>query len=227
MIFKIIFFINLIFAITLNAKLDDWMAEYIDEYAYNTKKNENKYIEEGKFIKVKVIEQCHVKWNEYFSNNLFSPIIDEQFDLLLDTRDVVYPEKISFIDFEPFGWRHYHHRSDNYSNDESNIFSINDDNIIHFNSLSSGGYSIKNLNSNRIKQIVKSDLKLKIDGYNTFITYDGSLKEEEKKCNTKISEQLNEKMIKDIISTIIFILLFLGVIFILKKLKDKIFNKRF
>lgn len=186
MIFKIIFFINLIFVITLNAEDSYWWEKHLN-------KNENKYIEEGKFIKVKVIEQCHVKWNEYFSNNLFSPIIDEQYDLLLDTRDVVYPEKISFIDFEPFGWRHYHHRSDDYSNDESNIFSINDDNIIYFNSLISGGYSIKNLNSNRIKQIVKSNLKLKINGYNTFITYDGSLKAEEKKCNTKISEQLNDK----------------------------------
>lgn len=176
---------------------------------------------EDKKVDMTVKSDCYISGNYLFSHNLFSPSINaDEYFLELDTKEIIFPNHINYISFEPIGLEYWNSK---YDNDAKYFQIINGSKIsisISLNNLEQI-YSINNIDFG-----INGKFKSEIYGSSDLLKYNQSdLKNEINNCNNKIDLEKKEKFTKDIISLIIYIICIVICILILIKVINLIKNK--
>lgn len=186
--------------------------EYID--------NELKFFKYG-YIGISVKNECYVSGNILFSYNMFSPIIEkDKYSLILDIKDMIYPNHINYIELEPIGLKYWNFNNDYYDNNRE-FFNTTSDNKLKI-SMSLNNleeiYSINKIDLGINGYFLSKDLELE----NRLLYNKNDLEKEINNCQDKINSKLKEKFTKDLISLIIYIICIILFIFISVKVISRI-----
>ncbi len=169
-------------------------------------------------IDISVQNNCKVKGNDFFSENMFYPIIENQnYFLILDIKKMIYPNNIDSITFQPMNLKYVN--SDKYNETSENIFEKIDNGKIK---LPMSLNDLESIYSNEVKDLEIDNISFKsffgLKEWSFFYLNKFDLEEEKLKCQNNIEKELKEKSKKDFFTLFIYVTILGLIIWGIKKI---------
>lgn len=220
---KIFLSIIVLFFIT-NLSANSTFGDIYPNFEENMREKELKRLKDffGKgIVKTNLSSKCGVANNRYFTDSLFEPYVFDDYSLELDPTEIIYPNKIKYIDFEPIAVRYNNPKE----LDKENFFYIDENIKIRINMKLSDLkqlYTLKDIDLG-----INGDFKPKNGIKSELIEFKKEYLENTiNQCESKINLELKEKFTKDLISLFVYILcIILCILFLIILIKKKYFRK--